>query len=232
MNILFPEGGKRPVWRSRTLDIGSKIKNARAVAGLTQEQAAERLDVSRQTVSNWETGKTYPDIVSVIKMSDLYNISLDRLLKEEKTLSDYIDYLDESTNVVKSKKRLHKSLTVLAYLLVWAFSVLTFWVFTSGSEAGAYAVLVIYLLIPLTTLAVSAIIGRNNFWGKFKWLTAPLMGIMHCLLGTVTFDLANTVSVGRINSPEWIFLFIGSAVSLVGLALGTLVRFFREGAHK
>ena len=63
------------------MEIGSKIKNARIQANFTQEQVAEALSVSRQTISNWETGKTYPDIVSVVKMSDLYNISLDRLLK-------------------------------------------------------------------------------------------------------------------------------------------------------
>ena len=54
------------------MNIGTKIKNARTSANLTQEQVAEALDVSRQTVSNWENEKTYPDIVSVIKMSDLY----------------------------------------------------------------------------------------------------------------------------------------------------------------
>ena len=88
------------------MEIGSKIKNARIQANFTQEQVAEALSVSRQTISNWETGKTYPDIVSVVKMSDLYNISLDRLLKEKKSMSNYLNYLEESTNTVKSKNRL------------------------------------------------------------------------------------------------------------------------------
>ena len=61
------------------MELFEKLKAARAQAGLTQEQAAEALLVSRQTVSNWETGKTYPDIVSVVKMSDLYGVSLDAL---------------------------------------------------------------------------------------------------------------------------------------------------------
>ena len=80
------------------MDIGSKIKNARLNANLTQEQVAEALRVSRQTISNWENEKTYPDIISVVKMSDLYHISLDHLLKEEKTMPSYLDYLEESTN--------------------------------------------------------------------------------------------------------------------------------------
>ena len=68
------------------MDIGTKIKDARIAAQLTQEQVAEALGVSRQTMSNWENNKTYPDIVSVIKMSDLYEISLDHLLKEKEEM--------------------------------------------------------------------------------------------------------------------------------------------------
>ena len=104
------------------MDIGKKLRDARNAAGLTQESAAESLGVSRQTVSNWETGKTYPDIVSVIRMSGLYSVSLDCLLKEEKTVSNdlnYLNYLEESTNVVKSRRRLGKLVLVAAYLVIW-----------------------------------------------------------------------------------------------------------------
>lgn len=57
------------------MEIGSKLKNARNEKGITQEQAAELLGVSRQTISNWENNKSYPDIVSVIKMSDGLHLS-------------------------------------------------------------------------------------------------------------------------------------------------------------
>ena len=46
--------------------IADKIKNARTIKKLTQEQVAEDLNVSRQTISNWENGKSLPDIVSII----------------------------------------------------------------------------------------------------------------------------------------------------------------------
>ena len=70
------------------MEIGYKIKSARKEAGMTQEQAAEALGVSRQTVSNWENNRSYPDIISVIKMSDLYSVSLDHLLKEQKEAAE------------------------------------------------------------------------------------------------------------------------------------------------
>ena len=58
------------------MKIGDKIKNARIQKNYTQEQAAENLLVSRQTISNWENGKTLPDIMSIIKMSELYEVSI------------------------------------------------------------------------------------------------------------------------------------------------------------
>ena len=95
-------------------DIGSKIKAARIEKKLTQEQVAELLGVSRQTISNWENGKSYPDIISVIKMSECYDVSLDYLLKGEQKMKTYYDYLEESTNVVKSNTNRNKIITILS----------------------------------------------------------------------------------------------------------------------
>lgn len=85
------------------MEVGSKLKNARIGSGFTQEKVAEKIQVSRQTISNWENEKSYPDIISVIKLSDLYSISLDELLKGD---SNMIKHLEESTNVVSSNKKL------------------------------------------------------------------------------------------------------------------------------
>ena len=85
------------------MEIGKKLKNARIEAGLTQEKAAEKIDVSRQTISNWENEKSYPDIISVIALSDLYSVSLDELLTGDQKMAEH---LEESTNVVKSNQKM------------------------------------------------------------------------------------------------------------------------------
>ena len=54
------------------MKIGDKLKNARLDKKLTQEEVAEKLFVSRQSISNWENNKTYPDIGNEIASSDLY----------------------------------------------------------------------------------------------------------------------------------------------------------------
>lgn len=85
------------------MEIGKKLKDARMRSGFTQESVAEKINVSRQTISNWENEKSYPDIISVIELSNLYSISLDELLKGDEKM---MEHLEESTNVVKSTRKL------------------------------------------------------------------------------------------------------------------------------
>ena len=102
------------------MEIGKKLKKARQEAGLTQEQAAEQIYVSRQTISNWENERTYPDIISVIKLSDLYSISLDELLKGD---AEMLEHLEESTDIVKSSQSL--ILAIIANIVVFLAALLT-----------------------------------------------------------------------------------------------------------
>ena len=89
------------------MEIGKKLKEARLNRDLTQEVIAEKLNVSRQTISNWENEKSYPDIISVIELSNLYSISLDDLLKGDDAM---MEHLQESTNVVKSNQKLLRAI--------------------------------------------------------------------------------------------------------------------------
>lgn len=63
------------------MEVGNQIKKYRQCINLTQEELAEKIYVTRQTVSNWENGKNYPDLNSLIMLCDLFNISLDILVK-------------------------------------------------------------------------------------------------------------------------------------------------------
>lgn len=63
--------------------LGNNIQKIRKEAHLSQEALAEMFHVSRQTISNWENSKSYPDLETIITMSDSFHISLDILLKED-----------------------------------------------------------------------------------------------------------------------------------------------------
>lgn len=211
------------------MDIGSKIKNARVNANLTQEQAAESLGVSRQTISNWENEKTYPDIISVVKMSDLYAVSLDHLLKGEKPTSKYLNYLEESTNVVESKEKQTKLILIVVYLVIWAIALIVFWFFTSGSDAMAYSIMFLWGLLPIVTLVLSLLIGKNNYWGRYKWLSPVVFGIMYMLAYYATFSTANMVANGMVHAPDFMMIVYGVVFSLVGLAIGSAINFLQGG---
>lgn len=63
------------------MEIGKQIKKYRTDRKLSQEALAERIFVSRQTISNWENDKNYPDMKSLLLLSSLFNVSLDILVK-------------------------------------------------------------------------------------------------------------------------------------------------------
>ena len=134
------------------MEIGKKLKNARIKAGFTQEKAAEEIDVSRQTISNWENEKSYPDIISVIALSDLYSISLDELLKGDQKMTEH---LAESTNVVKSNKKLTGAiiLNIVLMILLIALNMLL-------PEGTYYLVIVFCVVIASSSALLYQIIKR------------------------------------------------------------------------
>ena len=63
------------------MELGKQIKMYRQEAHLSQEELANRVYVSRQTISNWENDKSYPDVNSLVLLSEIFQISLDKLIK-------------------------------------------------------------------------------------------------------------------------------------------------------
>ena len=63
------------------MELSGQIKRHRDELGLSQEELAGKIFVTRQSVSNWENGRTYPDLQSLLRLSDLFGISLDELIK-------------------------------------------------------------------------------------------------------------------------------------------------------
>lgn len=63
------------------MELGKQIKRYRSELGMSQDTLAERIYVSRQTVSNWENDKNYPDINSLLRLSEVFHISIDILIR-------------------------------------------------------------------------------------------------------------------------------------------------------
>ena len=134
------------------MEIGKKLKDARMKSGFTQEAVAEKINVSRQTISNWENEKSYPDIISVIALSDLYSISLDDLLKGDREM---MEHLEECTNVVKSTQKLIGAiiLNAVTVILLIALSMLL-------PDKSYYLLVVFGLAIMSSSVLLYQIIKR------------------------------------------------------------------------
>ncbi|WP_370808931.1 helix-turn-helix domain-containing protein [[Ruminococcus] torques] len=90
------------------MNIGEQINNLRKQHGLSQDDFANLFNVSRQTISNWENGKSYPDLEMIIKVSDYFKISIDELLKNDVQTVKKID------NEKKGKKEV--SYTIASFM--------------------------------------------------------------------------------------------------------------------
>lgn len=80
------------------MELNAQIKKCRTELNLSQEELAEKVYVTRQTISNWENGKSYPDIHSLLLLSSLFNVSLDQLIKGD------IETMKEMINEQEVKK--------------------------------------------------------------------------------------------------------------------------------
>ena len=85
------------------MNIGNNLFQARKKSGLSQETVAEKLGVSRQTISKWETNETLPDIYQSKKLSKLYNLTLDELIDFDTDLQE-IEEIIKNTDEEKEEK--------------------------------------------------------------------------------------------------------------------------------
>lgn len=93
------------------MTLSEKMTNLRKAYGLSQEDMAEKLNVSRQAISRWENGTALPDALNILQISKLFNVTTDYLLND-----DYESDVDipavqsatlETANLFKNKKQLH-----------------------------------------------------------------------------------------------------------------------------
>lgn len=102
------------------MELGKKIVKIRKDNKLTQEDFAEKYNVTRQTISSWENSKSYPDLDTLVKISDDFDISLDVLLKEDKKV---IENISKSQKDSKKYKRILIVISVIIGLFILIFGV-------------------------------------------------------------------------------------------------------------
>ena len=117
------------------MEISERLKQARIQSGMTQEQVAEKVMVSRVTLSHWENGKTLPDIASLISLSDLYQISLDELLKGDPKMTEKVK--KDAKDLNNRRVLLITAILALIVMLTYTISLFVGGDFKAFTQAAA-----------------------------------------------------------------------------------------------
>ncbi|GAA6237249.1 helix-turn-helix domain-containing protein [Apilactobacillus micheneri] len=164
------------------MKFGERLRKARQDKNLTQDTVAKHMIVSRQTISSWENEKTYPDITSLIKLSEYYDISLDLLLKEDNGMKEYLRKKDLS-NGIKPVGQLLVATNIL-FLIILIMDTLN--IVSLGSSPF---ILIIIIINFISLFKMDKFMKKFGFEIRNKWviLVIIILFIILCLLGIRPF---------------------------------------------
>lgn len=136
------------------MTLGEKIQQLRKVSGLSQEQLAEQLDVSRQSISKWELNDAVPDVIRLIKISELFDVSIDELVKDNQASHTVSNCESKSTTTLIEIAKLnlaHKQITIGFITVV----------------VGLIMFVLEYMFLPIFGSMQKAQVGGQGFYSNF-----------------------------------------------------------------
>lgn len=147
------------------MDIGERLLKLRKGVGLSQEEVANKLGVSRQTISKWETGESNPDFDKIIPICELYNITTDELIKG--TPKEVEDNRDSNSIKVNNREARKKTAKVLA-ISIFLYFVSIIWVVIVSSYNFINEETMIGIFLFIVAIATCIIIYHFVANGKGK----------------------------------------------------------------
>ena len=190
------------------MDIGNQIRERRQRLGLSQEELARRLYVSRVTISHWETSKTLPDVQSMLLLANLFGTTIDELVRGD---------VDEMREMVEKNERRTRAFA----LALGAVELAVIAVLAITAVVGrAYLELVLRLLLAVLVVAsaVVASVARRQEGGRDAKSAAELLGAAS---GDPVEAAQESVSANVMRVVLQVF--VGLAVGIGVLVLGSLL---------
>lgn len=132
------------------MNLGAQIKKYRVEFSLSQDELAEKLFVTRQSISNWENDKTYPDIKSLVLMSEVFSVSLDELVKGDMEIMKK-EISEQDREQFKKEDRV---LGVLMFLLMFLAVPL--------AKHGGWLGMAAYVALAVVTLGYSIKVEKHK----------------------------------------------------------------------
>ena len=176
------------------MTLPERLMKLRKAAGLSQEEVAEKLELTRQTVSKWETGQSSPDLDKVLPLCDLYHITPDELLHDGG--SDEADELKAQKDAARAEELLEKSVAkkkligILSGIMLYVLGIVFIMVAIPAfgfNPVIATGIFLIMLAFATLMIIYSALMYRKKR-DKKKKLTkeAQLYKSIDCILGLIT----------------------------------------------
>lgn len=181
------------------MDIGLKIKKFREQQKISQEELASKIFVSRQTISNWETNKSCPDVKSLIALSNIFNVSLDNFVKED------IKEMREAVENATIKKFNGISIVFLIELIMITIS--AYPLFSIDGYIGIIIWLCLFAITLYTAMKIEKF-KKNYDIQTCKEILAFIDGKQ------LTHDETQQ-EIGKRNYQKIIFAFVTGAIALI-----------------
>ena len=193
------------------MELGKQIKKHRQEVQLSQEKLADRVYVSRQTISNWENDKSYPDVNSLVLLSEIFQISLDNLIKGDIEVMKDVIQKEEIVKMNRYGKIYTIMLIVTAISAVPLFMWLGVWAFIPW---GIIWALSMYFAVQVEK------VKKDNDVQTYKEIVAFSEG-------KLLDDIQKQREIGK-RPYQKIFLVIGSALItfVVCVLIGFLMHIF------
>ena len=193
------------------MELGKQIKKHRQEVQLSQEKLADRVYVSRQTISNWENDKSYPDVNSLVLLSETFQISLDKLIKGDIEVMKDVIQKEEIVKMNRYGKIYTIMLIVTAISAVPLFMWLGVWAFIPW---GIIWALSMYFAVQVEK------VKKDNDVQTYKEIVAFSEG-------KLLDDIQKQREIGK-RPYQKIFLVIGSALItfVVCVLIGFLMHIF------
>ena len=130
------------------MNVGARIKKYREKQNISQDELALKVFVSRQTISNWETNKSYPDIKSLTMLSNIFHVALDDFIKGD---------IEEMKRIV-SKEKIEK-FNIMSYIFLVEMLIVMFSAYPLFTLDG-YIGVIIWALFFVITFATAIVIEK------------------------------------------------------------------------
>lgn len=149
------------------MTLAEKILSLRTARGMSQDDLAEKLEVSRQSVSKWETGQSTPDLDKIIKLADLFGVSMDELVREGERPQPPEPPRPQVVYVERERKQELSPVQKLGIIME-----------ASGAALAVIGImgapLLIFAAVALVILGLPLLLAKKHPWLIMGWLAVGL----------------------------------------------------------